>query len=174
MGRYFWGFPDDRLKESGIQIYDRQNSGSKIAVCVPDPHHCRIFNIDHRAWYRLIFDEIRKHTDREIIITHRKQHPVWQIYKDLHCVVSFHSNCWIHALILGIPVITTCKYRGIGHISRIEDPDFDQSVIKNMFYKQWTISEFQSGQAWEEFCFLSKDKPTSRIEDSCETVYYGN
>ena len=173
---YMWhdhlgDFPDDRMKESKVPILDWQ-SGDKIAICAPDPYHCEIFGLNANRWIEKTSAEIRKYSDRPIVLNHRKVNPVREIYKDLHCVVTFHSNCWLHALMIGVPVITTCKHRKIGSIDQIENPPRDRSFIQNMFYKQWTMAQFESGQAWEEFCQLSKNSPANLIEDRCEYVYH--
>jgi hypothetical protein len=56
----------------------------------------------------------------------------------------------VDALVAGVPVITTSPMRKIGSLAEIESPVMDRSFLKNLAYRQWTIKEIESGQAWRE------------------------
>ena len=50
----------------------------------------------------------------------------------------------------GIPVISTSPMRKIGSLADVENPVMNRSFLKNLAYRQWTINEINSGQAWRE------------------------
>lgn len=126
--------------------------------------------------YQKIINDIRKHTDRPILIRdhpHRKNTwgsalrgknvkyddcsiPVEKAVRDARVVVTINSNSGVDAVMQGTPVINfdhgsmAWDIATQGDLSKIENPDMPDRTQwgYNIAYTQWLPSEIESGEAW--------------------------
>lgn len=152
-----------------IELLDWRKNGDHILVIPPSYHTARWYGIDEKLWTNFIVEEIKKHTDRPIVVrykfvdgvkwgervdTHR---PLSEDLKNCWAMVSFHSMCASHAIRRGIPSFCT-EYSpaapvslSLDKINNIEKPlmhDREQWIY-SLLGSQFMLSEMQSGFAYE-------------------------
>ena len=165
-------FPDDRLKDFNINIEDwNTNRGDSILVIPPTHAMCWFF--DQKNWLADTISEIRKYTDRSIIIRHKPHNPlinhrthypiaeispkndyITPLSEDLmkaHCVVTFNSNSAIQALQAGIPIICNEQCSAYPLTNKFEDienltlHDNRQQLFNTLSYSQFSQNEIKAG-----------------------------
>ena len=109
--------------------------------------------------------ELKKHTDREIIVRLKKGRSERlntdtfedALSKDIHCVVTYNSIAAVESLILGKPAITLGPNAAQSLCSRsledIENPyiptlDEVDALMRHLSYAQFTLDELSNGYAW--------------------------
>lgn len=150
---------DTRLKWNGWK------NGSKILIVAPSEKPCKYYGIDKDSWVKNTVDELKKHTDREIVIrekasrTERTSSSV--IYdafdQDIFAVVTYNSIAAAEAVAYGIPAFAmapTCATPvTLSDLSKIEspyypDPDFVYRWLSSLAYGQFHLTEMLTGDAW--------------------------
>ena len=64
--------------------------------------------------------------------------------------MSDHSSAGFLAMLEGVPAYFTNKtLKNIGRLENIEKHDINYSLLNNLAYEQWTITEIQSGECWD-------------------------
>ena len=156
--------PDDRVPpDVGVAKFRRQ--GSKILIAPPSQKLLNLYNINLDEWLARTQADIRKHTDREIVVRLKQSRSVRQntdtiqmaLDDDVFCLVTFSSIAAVEALLHGKPAITLgpnaaaplCSHS----VSEIENPfvpDLDQvrALIRHLSYCQFTEAEMRDGTAW--------------------------
>ena len=141
-------YPTDRLKKVVSHLGTRKR-GRNI-ILAPPSKYMREF-LDLHDWEEKTIEEIKKYSDRPILISTKQQNPMNEVMKDAWAVVTDHSNSAIDALIEGVPIIMTNPARSYGKIKDIENPEFDRvPLLSALSYNQWTLDEMRSGKAWRE------------------------
>lgn len=164
-------YPDDRLKNFNVNIEDwKTKRGDSILVLPPTYAMSWFFN--QYTWLTDTVNEIKKHTDRPIIIrqkpfnpaiNHRTHQPVKalpiidenapSLEEDLlkaHCLVTFNSNSAIQALQKGIPVICNeqCSaYPLTNSLQDIENLTLHnnrQQLFNTLSYSQFSEEEIKT------------------------------
>jgi hypothetical protein len=126
----------------------------------------KFFDLDLDQWMEETLVELRKHTDREIVIRLKQSRAVRittdtmesALEKNVHCLVTFNSIAATEALLFGKPAITLgpnaaqslCKQS----LSEIENPyipslDEVEEWAAHLAYSQFTEEEMRSGYAWK-------------------------
>jgi hypothetical protein len=156
--------PDDRVPpDVGVAKFRRQ--GSKILIAPPSQKLLNLYSINLDEWLARTQADIRKHTDREIVVRLKQSRSVRQntdtiqmaLDDDVFCLVTFSSIAAVEALLHGKPAITLgpnaaaplCSHT----VSEIENPlipDLDQvrALIRHLSYCQFTEVEMRDGTAW--------------------------
>jgi hypothetical protein len=156
--------PSDRVPpDVGVSKFRRQ--GSKILLAPPSQKLLNLYDINLEEWLTRTQADIRKHTDREIVIRLKQSRSVRQssdtiqqaLDDDVFCLVTFSSIAAVEALLHGKPAITLgpnaaaplCSHT----VSEIENPfipDLDQvrALIRHLSYCQFTEAEMRDGTAW--------------------------
>lgn len=156
--------PSDRVPpDVGVAKFRRQ--GSKILIAPPSQKLLNLYNINLEEWLATTQADIRKHTDREIVVRLKQSRSVRQntdtiqmaLDDDVFCLVTFSSIAAVEALLHGKPAITLgpnaaatlCSHT----VSEIENPfvpDLDQvrALIRHLSYCQFTEVEMRDGTAW--------------------------
>ena len=156
--------PSDRVPpDVGVAKFRRQ--GSKILIAPPSQKLLNLYNINLEEWLARTQADIRKHTDREIVVRLKQSRSVRQntdtiqmaLDDDVFCLVTFSSIAAVEALLHGKPAITLgpnaaaplCSH----NVSEIENPfvpDLDQvrALIRHLSYCQFTEAEMRDGTAW--------------------------
>jgi len=151
---------DTRLQWKGWK-----KNGSKILIVAPSDKPCKYYGINKDEWIRNTVEELKKHTDREIVIrekgsrTERTSSSV--IYDafdhDIHSIVTYNSIAAAEAVAYGIPAFalapTCAKPVCSDDLSKIEtpyypDPDFVYRWLSSLAYGQYNLTEILTGNAW--------------------------
>jgi len=124
-------------------------------------------------WERRTVAELRKHTQRRIVY---RPKPNWAgskpiegadyqrgdnqgrdvpaVLREVHAVVTHHSNVAVDALIAGVPVFVMdgiARTLGLSDLSKIEKPirpDGREQWAYDAAYTQWTVHEMATGAPW--------------------------
>ena len=122
--------------------------------------------MDPDTWVDQTITELRKHTDREIVVRMKQPREVratvdtmeMALQQDIHAMVTFNSIAAVEALICGKPVFTmgpnAAQPLANTDLAKIETPmrpDTDQvyALLKCLAYHQFTVQEMNSGFAWQ-------------------------
>jgi hypothetical protein len=162
--------PSDRWEamckyDTRLQWRGWKKTGSKILVVAPSEKPCKYYGINHIDWINNTVAELKKHTDREIVIrekgsrTERTSSSI--IYdafdQDIYAVVTYNSIAAAEAVAYGIPAFamapTCAKSVTLDDLSKIEtpyypDPDFVHRWLSSLAYGQFHLDEMLTGKAW--------------------------
>ena len=156
--------PADRFATTGVQL-KKFRPGSSILLAPPSQKLLNLYNIVLEDWLEQTQIEIKKHTDRPIVIRTKQGRSTrvndetmeMALDRDVHCLVTFSSIAATEALLLGKPAITLgpnaaaplCRQ----HIDDIENlyiPTLDEveAWARHLAYCQFTEPEMRNGTAW--------------------------
>jgi hypothetical protein len=155
--------PDDRWRKLDYTISKRK-SGNHILLVTPSEKPCKFYGIDRDTWVNDVILEIKKHTDRPIIIRDkavRQQRIVKTIFEDLencHALVTYQSIAAVESVLYGVPAFTlaptaadpVCDKK----LTLIETPtqQDEDKIYKwacHLAYGQFHIDEFKDGSAYK-------------------------
>ena len=139
--------PWDRFHSLGMKLEPIKKNGHKIIVAPPSEAVSKVLNL--HQWEHNTVEEIKKYTDKPIIVSKKNINKKTKLDDSVWCVVTHMSNIQVEAAMMGIPVITT-GFTNIGSISLIECPDRNRDFLASLAYQQWTLDEIASGKAWQE------------------------
>lgn len=157
--------PDDRFRQLGLQIKKpTARKGNAILLALPSEKPCKFYGIDLQQWKEQTVAEIKKHTDRPIIIREkpkaRSQRLVNSIYQDFdkaYVLVTYNSIAAVESILHGIPAITLAPTAADPvcdkSISKVESPTI-QHIDKltawahHLAYGQFHHRELADGTAW--------------------------
>jgi hypothetical protein len=156
--------PDDRLAHTGIG-FRKFRSGTNILLAPPSQKLLMMYDIDLETWLNTTIEEIKRHTDRPIVIRKKQSRAVrmtedtmeMALAQDVHCLVTFSSIAAGEALLLGKPAITLgpnaaaplCS-QSLSEIECPKIPTIDEvrAWAANLAYNQFTEAEMRNGTAW--------------------------
>jgi lipopolysaccharide biosynthesis glycosyltransferase len=156
--------PADRLERTRVQAHPI-TPGRTILIAPPSHKAMSYWGLDPDQWVAETVTEIKKHTDRPIVIRMKQPREIratvdtmeMALKDDVHCLVTFNSIAAIEALIYGKPVFTmgpnAAQPLANKDLSQIETPfcpDIDQvnSLLRCLAYHQFTVEEMMTGYAW--------------------------
>lgn len=158
--------PDDRFKMLDKKFSPWKKSGSKIMLALPDEKPMKYYGLDLETWKNDTISEIRKHTDREIVIRERAPKRKDRIeidtleealQDDIFALVTYNSTAATEAVFLGIPVFTLAPANaaapvGSQDLAEIETPRYpDQDELYrwacHLAYGQFHVTEMKDGSA---------------------------
>ena len=156
--------PGDRLKLCEYNL-KKFYPGKKILVAPPSVKSFALWHIDQEQWVADTIAEIKKHTDRPIVV--REKRPRADRLKedtmeealadDIHCLVTYNSVAAVEAVMQGKPAITLGpNAAGVvcsNSLSEIENPriptyDERDAWLRHLSYCQFTFTEMSNGTAW--------------------------
>ena len=154
----------DRLRRSGVAPSKFRKDGSKVLLAPPSQKLLNIYNINLESWLEHTIAEIKKHTDREIVIRQKQTRSVrvdntmeMALSDDIYCLVTYSSIAAVEAVLFGKPAITLgpnaaaamCSHK-IQDIENIKIPTPDEVIIwaQHLSYCQFTEAEMKNGTAW--------------------------
>lgn len=157
--------PGDRLATAGVSFTKFRKDGSKILLAPPSQKLLNLYNINLEQWLEETKSEIKKHTDREIVIRLKQGRSVRQstdtmqmaLADDVFCLVTFSSIAAGEALLCGKPAITLGPNAAAPlcsqSLTEIEDPkiptlDEVEAWARHLSYCQFTEPEMRNGTAW--------------------------
>jgi len=158
--------PSDRWDMLGVKIHPRR-SGNKIIVAAPDEKPCKYYGIDQQQWIADTVMEIKKHTDRPVIVRERAPKRADRVFKeplshvltqDVHALVTFNSIAAVESILAGVPAFVLAPSHvaepvANRDLSKIEDvfyPDNDllMAWCHSMAYGQYHVRELKNGTAF--------------------------
>ena len=155
--------PSDRWEALKQPIPRIQSSGKNILLVTPSEKPCKFYGINLEQWKKETIQEIKKHTDRPIVIREktdrpsRVNRPIFEDFKDTWCTVTYNSIAATESVLSGIPSFTLAPNAADPvcdkDLSLIETPTkFDQDLIYkwacHLAYGQFHIDEMKSGKAY--------------------------
>lgn len=162
--------PGDRLEtlckyDSRLRWKGWKKTGSKILVVAPSEKPCKYYGINHIDWINDTVTELKKYTDREIIVREKgsrnertSTNVIYDAFdKDIHSVVTYNSIAAAEAVAYGIPAFamapTCAKPVTLSDLSKIETPyypdeEFVHRWLSSLAYCQYHVEELLTGKAW--------------------------
>lgn len=180
-GNYFRLNPDPaRWKKisdtTGIVLKEWRETGNHILICTQRNGGWSMGGLDVPAWLERTVKEIKKYTDRPILV---RGHPgdkyhrqyidsqkyrlstnkyIWQDFKGAHAVITYNSSPGVAAAIEGIPVFVTDPNPRMSqaydvanfNLTQIENPQMPdrQKWVESLAMSHWSSNEIASGEAW--------------------------
>ena len=165
-----YDLPADRFLQLPHAISNLRFKGWKkfngpILVVTPSAKPCMFYGIDRDEWVEETITEIKKHTDRQIIIRDKAGRvervgnnsvPVQLVNERIHCLVTYNSIAAVEAISTGVPAIATAPGAADAlctkNISDIESPYYpDEEKVMAwqnwLAYCQYTPKEMNNGTA---------------------------
>jgi hypothetical protein len=158
--------PSDRWDRLGVKIHPRRY-GHKIIVAAPDEKPCKYYGIDQQQWIQNTVAEIKRHTDRPVLVRERApkrddrvlKEPLSQaLAQDVHALVTFNSIAAVESILAGVPAFVLAPSHvaepvANRELSKIEDvfyPDQDllMAWCHSMAYGQYHVRELKNGIAF--------------------------
>lgn len=159
--------PDDRLRGLDLEIRPWRKPGRNILIAAPDEKPCIFYGTTQEVWLDHTVQEIKKHTDRPILIRHRDPNIrrrtrdpqssfAAALEQDVFAVVTFNSAAATESVLHGIPAFVTAPNAARPvcetDLSRIETPKYpDIDLVRkwaaHLAYGQFHIDEMRSGTA---------------------------
>lgn len=158
--------PDDRFKRFSKSFKPWKKTGSKILIAMPDEKPMKFYGLELEKWIEDTVSEIKKHTDRPVVIRERKKSRIDRIVTDtlqsaldddVFALVTFNSNAAVESIFHGIPVFTLAPVSAASPVSakdlsKIETPYYpDKDKLYawgcHLSYGQFHVNELKSGKA---------------------------
>lgn len=156
--------PGDRLERTGVQL-SKFKRGTNILIAPPSQKLLNNYDIILEDWLASVQEEIKKYTDRPIVIRQKQGRSVrvnddtmeMALDRDVHCLVTFSSIAAGEALLHGKPAITLgpnaaaplCS-QSLEAIENPYTPSLDEVAAwaRHIAYCQFTETEMRDGTAW--------------------------
>jgi hypothetical protein len=165
-----FSYPRDRLdtlesSDSRLIWKGWKKTGRNILLVVPSEKPCKYYEIDKSQWLTDVCNEIKKHTDKNIIIREKtsrservRKNTIYDAFdEDIFAVVTYNSIAAVESIAYGIPAFVLApSAAGIvssSDLSKIETPHYpDEHLIEHwkrtLSYNQFTDNEIITGKAW--------------------------
>ena len=181
---YFWDNPDPRRwqqisKHLGIQLQNWRQTGKHILVCTQRNGGWSMKGLSVTDWLEKTVDEIKKYTDRPIIV---RGHPgdksardylqskpgrytvstngsILEDFKNAWATVTYNSSPGVASSIEGVPAFITdpipeiSQAHAVGNydLSKLENPDLKdrQAWVERLAMCHWHFGELDDGSAWK-------------------------
>lgn len=168
------GIDPFRYKKLGVSLKDfNQDRKSSILICTQLPESLQWQGMpDTDTWLRTLITDIRKYTDRKIVVRpHPRQHfrptpgdfkldlpkKIINTYDDFdikfnhHAVINHNSGPTVQSAINGTPII--CHTSGLAYpvsdtienIENISLPDREKWFLE-LCHTEWTVEEISTGE----------------------------
>jgi hypothetical protein len=153
---------DDRWKRLDYPIEHRKQ-GKHILLVTPSEKPCMFYGIDRSHWVNETVAEIKKHTDRPILVRDkqpRQQRITRTIFEDLtdcHALVTYQSIAAVESVLYGVPAFTLAPTAADPvcnkDLSLIETPTHQDKdkIYKwacHLAYGQFHNDEMKNNTAW--------------------------
>ena len=157
--------PNDRLACTGVGL-TKFRPGTNVLLAPPSQKLLNLYDINLEEWLQQTQDEIKKHTDRPIVVRLKQGRSArvsdntmeMALAQDVHCLVTFSSIAAGEALLLGKPAITLGPNAAAAlcsqSLSEIENPkiptlDEVEAWARHIAYCQFTEVDMRDGTAWQ-------------------------
>ena len=159
--------PDDRLKKLDLHFHSFKKGGRNILIAKPDEKPMKFYGLDLDQWLENTVAEIKKYTDRPIVIRERVKSRTERVVNrslkealgdDVFALVTFNSNAATEAIMYGYPAFTLAPTHAaspvtLNDLSQIETPYYpDKDKVyqwaSHLAYCQFHVNELKDGSAW--------------------------
>ena len=182
-GNYFWQDPDPKRwqqisRDLDITVKDWRSSGEHILLCLQRNGGWSMGNTDTIQWCKNTIQELRKYTDRKIIV---RGHPgdkktlenvkrsltnvkisnnpnITDDLKKAWATVTYNSSPGVASAIEGIPVFVTDSNPKVSQAFDVANTDISQIEFCKTFDREdwlnklamchWNFNELKNGKAW--------------------------
>lgn len=156
-----------RLRRLSIEIQPWRSGGRHILVCPQSErwHEWLMDGDTPQAWAERVTAELRKHTDRPIVVRYKPQiglpvpdavveakRQLDEAFEDCHAVVVHQSGVGIQAAIAGVPVfalgagaVSPMACDDLAQIEQPLRPDGREAWAAVLADNQWTLAEMADG-----------------------------
>ena len=156
--------PSDRWNRLKHNIHNFKKTGKNILLVMPSEKPALYYNINMEDWRNNIIQEIKKYTDRPIVIrekANRQTRIVKTIYQDLddaYAVVTLQSIAATEAVLYGVPAFglapNAASPVSSSDLSKLETPYYpDKDLVSkwahHLAYGQFHIDELKDGTAYK-------------------------
>lgn len=160
--------PDDRFKHFKKKFQPWKKDGRKILIAKPDDKPMRFYDYDLDTWLNYTINEIKKYTDRPVVVRDRSPNRIDRIVNntlqealddDVFALVTFNSVAATEAIFHGIPAFTLAPANAASPVSlqditKINEPYYpDRDKLYawgcHLAYGQFHTSELKTGKAME-------------------------
>jgi hypothetical protein len=137
---------------------------SPILVAPPSEYVCRFFGFEREAWLTQIQSQIRRVSERPIVVTSKEDTPAFEILAKAHCLVTLQSNVAVEAVRLGVPVFVVKAnaprrwWHPVEAFGNLDLADLETPYLPSVEERtewaarlaacQWTLLEINSGLCW--------------------------
>jgi len=154
--------PDDRWKQLNYPI-GKPKKGKHILLVTPSEKPCKFYGVNRNEWVKETVDQIKKHTDRPIVIRDKSPRPervVKTIFDDLkncHALVTYQSIAAVESVLYGVPAFTLAptaadpvcdKDLSLIEHPTVQDKDKIYKWACHLAYGQFHTREFVDGSAY--------------------------
>ena len=167
-------YPRDRAKKLGLELTPWRSGGDYILLAGSSAKYHRFYDLpEPTEWARNVVAELRRYTDRPIhyrpkkswrdsveiegTVWARSKEPIKDALNNAWALVTHGSNACFEAALYGVPSIILGD--GVSmpisstDLSEVENPRLAdikerRQWLANLMYQQWTMNEYQSGEAW--------------------------
>lgn len=138
-----------RFEKLNITLKDKVK-GNKIILSEPTQNTLNFLN--QKNWKENTIKEIKKYTDREIIIHNKfSEIPLHTLFENAFAFVSCQSTAGFLAISQGVPsYFTHNSLKNFGDIKDIEKNNLNHSLLYNAANTQWSLKEFFNDE-FEQF-----------------------
>lgn len=153
-----------RLDRCVYELKSRSH-GRNILLAPPSAKSFTIWNIDQQQWVADTLAEIRRYSDRPIVIREKRSREERMtvdtideaLSRDVHCLVTYNSVAAVEAVMAGKPAIcigpNAAQQVSSRTLADIETPlfpddDLREAWLRHLSYSQFTFSEMSDGTAW--------------------------
>ena len=156
--------PEDRWIKLNYPI-EKRKTGSFILLVTPSDKPCRFYGIDRDKWIDDSIKEIKKYTDREIVIRNKtgrkirvRHNTIFNDLKNCHALVTYQSIAAVESILFGVPAFTLapCAANPVANteIKNIEHPYFPSENKRykwafSLAYGQFHNVELENGHAYK-------------------------
>jgi hypothetical protein len=160
--------PDDRFRQFNKTFQPWKKDGRAILVAAPDEKPCKFYGIDKNQWVNDTVNEIKKYTDRPVVVRERAPKRIDRIVtdtlqqaldKDVFALVTYNSVAAIEAIFHGIPAFTMAPANAaspvaLQDLSLIDTPYYADSDKLHAWgchlaYGQFHVNEMKSGKIFD-------------------------
>ena len=154
--------PDDRWKRLQYPIETRKH-GKHILLVTPSEKPCKFYGIDKDTWVSNTIAEIKKHTDRPIIVRDKASRPqrviktIFDALYNCHALVTYQSVAAIESVLFGVPAFTLAptaadpvcdKNISLIDTPTVQDKDKIYKWACHLAYGQFHNDELSNGTAY--------------------------
>jgi phosphohistidine swiveling domain-containing protein len=146
-----------RLRRFHMHETPWRKDGRHIILATHSEAFYRLHGTTLQAWLDGARSEIRKHSDRPMIITTKRDKPTRDYLRKAWCLVTYTSNAAVDAVMAGVPVFCTgqcaASAMGLADLSKIEQPLYPEGRMQwaaVLADNQFTLHELSNGDAWRK------------------------
>lgn len=159
--------PSDRFDRLQLPVAKWKKGGKNILIAKPDEKPMRYYGLDLDQWLEETIAEIKKHTDRPIVVRERVKSRTERVVnkslkealgENVFALVTFNSNAATEAILHGYPAFTLAPSHAarpvsLQDLSKIETPYYPEEEkvrawLYHLAYCQFHVNELKDGSAW--------------------------